>query len=342
MDPTHTAKRRRRDVQLAAEDLESRNLMTAGAGNTFAIVPGTVATAGGTTAIKFTIDPAHFTMPKGKITLGIDVVAQSGTTAKPVIKAVLGPDGRPVPQTFHARYDPRLVQTRPTAGPNASAVITPLKVNAKNPKAPQTFTVVINDKGTTGGSVLVGFYLPGDTKGTGKVDAAALKAVQKSLGAKANTPNYSFDADANRDGRITATDLKYAKDNLGVTTNVSPVVSANLDPATVTSVQDRVTRTSSVRFDGVATPGAMIKFEQTAGKVPLAAIYADSAGNYNLNVPLAPGSNTFKVTTQDAFGQSITGTIAPVTYITTPAVTAANVSTVAVATPTTSVKVTKA
>ena len=35
-------------------------------------------------------------------------------------------------------------------------------------------------------------------------------------------------------------------------------------------------------------------------------------------VPLGDGSNTFNVTTTDAFGQSITGQIAPVTYSTNP------------------------
>ena len=35
-------------------------------------------------------------------------------------------------------------------------------------------------------------------------------------------------------------------------------------------------------------------------------------------VPLGDGSNTFKVTTTDAFGQSISGQISPVTYTLNP------------------------
>ena len=35
-------------------------------------------------------------------------------------------------------------------------------------------------------------------------------------------------------------------------------------------------------------------------------------------IPLAAGANTFNVSTQDSFGQSINGTIAPVTYVTQP------------------------
>src|SRR3954449_10383838 len=39
---------------------------------------------------------------------------------------------------------------------------------------------------------------------------------------------------------------------------------------------------------------------------------ADNSGNYSITVPLVPGTNTFQVSSSDAFGQKITGTIAPV------------------------------
>ncbi len=45
---------------------------------------------------------------------------------------------------------------------------------------------------------------------------------------------------------------------------------------------------------------------------------ADATGNYSIMVPLGNGSNTFKVTTSDAFGQSITGEISPVTWSANP------------------------
>ena len=47
----------------------------------------------------------------------------------------------------------------------------------------------------------------------------------------ATNAKYVFDADVNRDGVINNTDLQIARENLGVTTKVSPVVSVNLDPA---------------------------------------------------------------------------------------------------------------
>ncbi len=47
----------------------------------------------------------------------------------------------------------------------------------------------------------------------------------------AENSNYNFDADVNRDGVINGQDLKLAKEDLGASTAVSPVVSVNLDPA---------------------------------------------------------------------------------------------------------------
>ena len=41
---------------------------------------------------------------------------------------------------------------------------------------------------------------------------------------------------------------------------------------------------------------------------------ADATGNYSIIVPLVRGTNTFQVTSTDAFGQTIQGNLAPVTY----------------------------
>jgi hypothetical protein len=41
---------------------------------------------------------------------------------------------------------------------------------------------------------------------------------------------------------------------------------------------------------------------------------ADSTGAYSIFVPLVVGSNTFTVSTLDAFGQNISGAITPVVY----------------------------
>jgi len=321
MNPSNPSTRRKREVALNAEALETRSLMTAGAGDTFAIIPGTISKSGEIAAIKFTIDPSHFKLPNGKVTLGVDVAADPTSALKPMTIGVKDANGRNVPQTFHSNYDPHLSRSQVGLGKQTSAVLTTLKLDPKNPTAPATYEVMVRGLSATTGKFLLGFYLPGDANGDGKVDQADINAVKASMGARAGDSRYSFDADANRDGRINAQDLRYTQTNLGASTDITPVVGANLDPAGMVDVNQRVTRNPAATFTGTLTPGGVVKFEDAAGKVQPVATTADAKGNYSITVPLSEGSNTFKVTTLDAFGQSITGTLAPVSYSKNPPVT---------------------
>ena len=79
------------------------------------------------------------------------------------------------------------------------------------------------------------------------------------------------------------------------------------------------------------TPGAAVKYSEISGLSQPVATTADAKGAYTLYATLGEGANTFKVTTLDAFGQSISGTIAPVTLQTNPAVTAATLNQTATA-----------
>ena len=90
------------------------------------------------------------------------------------------------------------------------------------------------------------------------------------------------------------------------------MVSVNLDPASDPPPTERP-RYSTVHFAGTTTPGASVTFVDQAGGTSTTAT-ADSTGAYSIMVPLVSGSNTFTVTTQDGFGQSISGAISPVVY----------------------------
>ena len=81
----------------------------------------------------------------------------------------------------------------------------------------------------------------------------------------AQNSNYNFDADVNRDGIINGADVKLAKQDLGVTTKVSPVVSVNLDPASDPAA-NRTTTFSTVHFAGMTTPGATVTFLDQNGR----------------------------------------------------------------------------
>lgn len=327
MNPSQASMRKKRETALVAEALESRSLLTAGAGNTFAIIPGSIAKMGDVTAIKFTIDPAHFRMPKGKFTLGIDIAPDPTSALKPMIVGVKAANGRPVVPTSHAIYDPHLATSATgTKGPT-SAVLTQVKLNPMRPKAPVTYEVDVKGLSGTTGKFLLGFYLPGDANGDGKVDQTDVNAVMSSLNSRASTTTsgtskYNFGADVNRDGRISVVDLRDTQRNLGVSTDVTPVVGANLDPKGMVDVNQRLTRTPSVHFTGAMTPGGAITYADVAAKVKPVTATADASGNYSITVPLSEGANRFKVTTFDAFGQSISGTLAAVNYSTNPPVTA--------------------
>ena len=297
-------RRRRPMARPWAEGLESRSLLTGGAGSTFALVPGTIAQAGGSAEVKFTVDPAHFTMPKGKMTLGVDLVAASGSTVMPKLVAVLGPGGQPVGHLNRTRSAPKSTNAQPVLVPIAAA------------GQPQTYTLEVTGLKKTSGKFLVGFYLPGDANGDGVVDQTDLQALQAAKGTVAGQTNYNFDADANRDGRVNAADLAIARQNLGDKVTIEPLITANLDAASVSNAQTRVTTVQTVHFTGSASPGAKVTYTEAASKAAPASATADAGGNYSLFVTLGNGSNTFNVSSTDAFGQTISGQIAPVTYIT--------------------------
>jgi hypothetical protein len=314
MNPSRSNPRRRRKREFGPELLETRELMTAGS-NTFAIIPGTVSTANGTTAIKFTINPTNFTLPRHAITLGIDVVPQSGSTIKPLISSVDDPHGNLIPQVFHSIYDPHLGYVAVASNPATSSVLAPLTLYPHQPKRPVTFTVNVTAVGHTSGDFLLGFYLPGDAQGTGSVTKADLQIVKGEQGARAGQANYNFNADTNRDGRIGKIDTAFTLQNQGTSTTVSPIVQANYDTSHDVPGTTRTTTSTTAHFTGTATPGATITYSEANNAVPSTSTTADASGNYSITVPLALGSNVFTVTSIDSFGQNISGTLTPVTRI---------------------------
>ncbi|MGE3818727.1 MAG: dockerin type I domain-containing protein, partial [Isosphaeraceae bacterium] len=246
----------------------------------------------------------------------IDVAAAPDSQVKTLISSVDDPQGNTVPQTFRSVYDPTLPRKSVALGAATSAVITPVTYRHRNPVETYEYSVNVEGVEKSTGRFIVGFYLPGDANGDGAVDQADVKAVRAAMNSKAGDARYSFDADANRDGRIGRIDLAFTQQNMGSKTAISPIVSANLDAASDTGIPDRVTTVREVNFNGVASPNASITYTEVRGKTDAVTTLTDSQGNYNISVKLADGPNTFKVTTLDGFGQSITGVIAPVTFST--------------------------
>jgi hypothetical protein len=315
MKPNDSRPRRPVAFAPAAEGLETRQVLSAGAGNTIAILPGQISEAGKPVEVHFTVDPASFTIPRGRLALGLDVVpASSASTVKPLIAAITDAQGRHVQ---HATYgSPRPVQLNGQDISPAHVMQLNFGRARRGAPAPAARPIVAHllgaDQNT--GPILAGVYLIGDANGDGKVDRTDLDAIRKALGTTANDSGYAFDADANRDGRISAIDLKLAQMNLGAKSTILPLVTADLDPASDTGPADRITGVQNVKLTGIASAGATITYTETSGKTPTVTTTADADGHYSVTIPLAVGENVFKVTSTDALAQTISGTIAPITY----------------------------
>lgn len=308
MEPNHNA-RRRRTRAIQAETLESRSLMTGGVGNTFAISSTSIDSADQVKTVEFKVDKSLFTRPANRIVMGIDVAPGQNSSANPFVVGLSDSGGKTVRGLTRAYMNN--ATSRKSIDSLSSATVTELKAPGN---ATQTFRVSVTATGKTTGGVLVGFYLPGDANGDGVVDATDTKAIKSLNGKKTGDSSYAFEADANRDGIINKVDYKLAVRNFGVKTIVTPVVSANFDAAPNGGATNRTTTQQTGVFTGQATPGASITYSEIAGKSDPVATTADSTGNYSVSIPLAEGSNTFRVTIADAFGQKIDGNIAAVTY----------------------------
>jgi hypothetical protein len=303
------------------EVLEDRLVLSAGEGSTFAIVPGQVTTAGQVSTVNFEISPTLFTAPRknGKLVLGVDVASASPSTSTggstsptitPQIVSITDPTGHAVPAQ-HAKYNPKVAKASKLGNAPTSAILFSVNV-PKTGQPAADYSVQVKGLNLTTGQYLLGFYLPGDVAGTGTVTKADIQDIKKDNGMTAENSSYNFDADVNRDGIINGQDVKIAKEDLGASTQVSPVVSVNLDPAS-NPAADRTVPFSTVHFAGEVTPNATVTFtDQNGGSTTTAT--ADSTGAYSILVPLVMGSNTFTVSTLDAFGQNITGSITPVVY----------------------------
>lgn len=311
----HARTRRAVQVRPAGEALEGRELLTGGAGSIFALVQSEVASPGEVASHSFTLDPDHFKGGGRSPVLGVDVAASGGSAVKPRISSVATAKGQAVPITYprggvlKAKATPNSTQPKVSNG----AVLVPVRI-PKPGDRPVTYQTHVLGESKTTGSFLLGYYLPGDTDGDGKVADADVAAIRKAVGSIVGDAEYVFDADANRDGRIGMNDVQTARRNLGLEVTVKPVVSVNLDPVSDSGTQDRVTVFEDVIMTGQGTPGATLQFTQTQGQVPGVTATVGPDGTYVTTLHLSEGKNTFQVTYTDTFGQKITGTIADITY----------------------------
>lgn len=314
MSASQPTRRTRPRVAPRLEDLESRRLLTGGAGDMFAEIPVQIAQGGGTAAVKFNLDPSQFTRPHGTMTLGIDTSPQPGSPIVPKIISVNDARGKPLRLT-RGVYDRQLRQGSLKGKTTTSAVLVTIPgAGHRAPTSVQTETVHVEAEGTSGGSLLLGFYLPGDANGDGVVNHADMVVIHSALGSKVGDKRYNFDADVNRDGRITPQDALLARRNEGVATTILPTISVVHDPSAIVDPRHRITNDPALTFTGTATPGASISFDPIGSQAPPRSTTTDASGHYAVVEPLTAGVNSFVVTSTDAFGQVISGPTMPIVY----------------------------
>ena len=307
--------RARLSVLPGAEALEDRGLMTAGGGSTVAILRGQVAAMNVPTVVNFTLDPKNVETNRGAITLGFDVAAPTTSKLAPVVAVAADVAANPLHPTS-VRILPGSGVLRGTSATDATPSPTLVTLGSRfRPVAlPTSLAIQVAGVNATTGDFLAGVYLPGDADGSGKVDAADLKAIRSRLRSSTGSLTYSFDADSNRDGRIGFDDLMIAYRNKGASVSLAPVITSNLDPATDTGNLDRVTTTSTAHFTGVASANATITYADATGKAAPVTVPTSPMGTYDITLPLVVGPNRFRVSMVDTSGQSISGLIDPVNY----------------------------
>ncbi len=220
MNTTRPSDRRRR-ARLQPETLETRNLMTSGAGNTFAILNESLTSANQKLVVPFTYQPSLFTLnARHQMTLGIDVATcEVGLDRRAEDRGRRGltQTHRSIPITrAHLLERPSELPPNPSLGNQTTAVLVTLGLSAARRSRRTTTPSSSSPAAARRGPFLVGFYLPGDAAGTGTVDNSDLTTIKQDKNVNASSANYAFAADSNRDGVINNTDLRIAKQNLGV------------------------------------------------------------------------------------------------------------------------------
>jgi len=304
-------KKNQRYFRIQDSCLEKREVMTSSMRNTFAILPGQIAKAGDAAVVRVSLTRELFTMPQGKATLGVAVAASQGSTVQPTISTATDGSNRAIGQSNQAGMKKNEIQP---AISSQVAVPTLLNVRLGRRQASSAVNVSVKDKAGTSGEFLTGFYLPGDANGDLKVDKKDVEAIKGIIGAKVGASNYNFNADSNRDGQISQTDVRLAQQNVGVVVKVQPMITARLNPASDTGAPDRITDQRKVKFEGVASPGASVTYTEVDAKSAPVSTKADLSGNYVVEATLADGNNLYRVVARDAFGQEITGVLSPVTW----------------------------
>lgn len=228
-------------------------------------------------------------MPRGGVLLGFAMQSEAGGSSEHARMALAHP----------ARTRARVVAHQETAA-GASAGVMIASVGGGQ------FTLRMDADGNGMGPFTMDAFLVGDANGDARVDRRDVRLTRSLLGTREGQPGYTLDADANRDGLITARDLALVARNLGTMTRLRPLsINVGLNPGSDPDGNGVLTRPDVVLV-GQTRPGATVLLDQGADGSIDQTTTADALGGYRFSVSLGIGQTKFKVAAADDFGQQAT------------------------------------
>lgn len=290
------ALRSKRQARLAVEELEARTLLTASA---FARIEGSISVPLEKDAYPVAASLADFVLPAGRAVLGLEMHAVGSldpgkVKLTPTLKAT----------ELASRLDL-------AADDNTSFGLAQLKAGS--------FTLKARAEGASTGAYVVEVFLAGDVNGDFQVTQADLDQITGLRTVRRGQTGYLAEADVDRSGAITNTDLKLARKNLGVSTSLRPPnrapVLSTAGPLTV-----RPGDSLTVAFQAADPDGDAVTFDfRPSGPLPTGRFNGmdtlvftpapDQVGSYQFTVAASDGQlESTRVVTLNVAADPVTTT----------------------------------
>lgn len=278
--------RRRQQVSLALDSLESRVLLSSVTG--FANFQGRITGPSGD-AITVQVDPSDFdTALGGRVLLRVEARAADGSRLDPGVTDLESATPGGV----------RILARRADVPRGARASVTIASV------LPGALTIRPRPEGRTTGDYTLSVSLAGDTNGDNQIDRSDLLAIRRALGRRSTANGVAPGADVDGDGRVSLVDLGITARNFGASTRIRPLsASLRLDPAADPDGDGKVTK-GTVDLTGRTAPGMIVKLDRGADGSFEATTTSGADGRYRFTVPLGLGANPFAIVATDTFGQT--------------------------------------
>ena len=282
------ARRTRIRTRPRLEFLEDRTLLSRTL-NPFASFSDQVVAPHGIDSIKIQIGPNDFQSPSHHAVLRLDVQGDGTNPLNPGLIQITPKGGAKVLNT---------ITRRAGTGRQEEVILVRL--------TPGTFVVDVGGKRKLGGTFGLDVSLAGNVSGNFSVGSQDLQTIQSLIGVRSKSPRYLPGADVDGNGTINRSDLKFARMNLGASTEVRPLsFSMSVDPSFDPTGRGVVTQ-SAIVIEGLTEPRATVALDQGDSGTTSQVTSADGSGHFHFAIQVGIGITPLHVVASDAFGQHAT------------------------------------